>query len=77
MTATNLRIMAGILAVIALAVVGYRLYGISALDAAAGDRLYGLRLLFPLSLAMFFGYLAWKGKLPFSNESDKSSDSKK
>lgn len=76
--ATILRVVAGVLALVSLAVAGIRFYGMHTLDTAMGARgaIYSLRLLFPLSLALFFGYVTWKGKLPFSPDSNDSADPK-
>ncbi|HEC12348.1 MAG TPA: hypothetical protein ENI80_03720 [Acidiferrobacteraceae bacterium] len=76
--ATILRVVAGILALVSMGVAGIRFYGMNTLDTAMGamGAIYSLRLLFPLSLAAFFGYVAWKGKLPFGPESNDSVDPK-
>lgn len=74
MTATILRVIAGIMTLVSLGVVGVRLYFMS--TQGAGGIMASLGLMFPLSLAMFFGYLAWKGKLPFDHGSDNSAGPK-
>ncbi len=73
-----LRVIAGVLALVSVGVVGIRFYSMHTLDVAMGamGAMYSLRLLFPLSLALFFGYVAWKGKLPFGPESDDSAGPK-
>ncbi|GMR07034.1 MAG: hypothetical protein BMS9Abin26_0036 [Gammaproteobacteria bacterium] len=64
-----LRITSGILASLALLLVGLRLYAIS-----AGDKLNSattmdiLSLIFPLSIALMFGYMAYKGDMPFMDK---------
>jgi hypothetical protein len=61
-----LRIGAGALAVIALGVVALRIYAISKTGMWQPDPfLQVLRLIFPLSVAAIFGYVAWKGSVPF------------
>lgn len=67
-TALWLRIIAGVLALLAFGLTGLRLYYLSMQGIPmGGDSIMpALRLLFPLSLGLFFGYLAWKGRLPFS-----------
>lgn len=64
-----LRIVAGVLALVSFVLVGLRLYGYSDQDIAMGSDsvMHSMRLLFPLSLGLLFGYLAWKGKFPFSS----------
>jgi hypothetical protein len=67
-----LRIMAGILALLSFAVVGIRLYGYSAAggEGGAGEFMVLLRLLFPLTLGLFLGYWAIKGKMPFTDDGE-------
>lgn len=72
-----LRIVAGILALLAFALVGLRLYSLSHQDVFGGDSLlHSLKILFPASLGIILGYLAVKGRIPFSNEtpSDRKPD---
>ncbi len=77
MTATILRVIAGIMALISLGVVVGRVF-MATQDAGTGSGglMFSLGLMFPLSLAMFLGYLAWKGKLPFGHDSDNSAGPK-
>ncbi len=67
-TALLLRIVAGILALLAFLLVGLRLYSLmgSGNTNETDDFMNMMRLLFPLSLGMIFGYLALKGRIPFS-----------
>jgi len=73
-TAFVLRLIAGVLALVAFGLTGLRLYSLSVLGLLMGpDSLkYALGLLFPLSLGLIFGYLAWKGRLPFSQDDQHS-----
>lgn len=65
-----LRIVAGALALLSFALVGIRLYGYSVMgvEGGPGAFMYSLRLLFPLSLGLFLGYWAIKGKMPFVDD---------
>jgi hypothetical protein len=67
-TALWLRVVAGVLAMLAFCLTGLRLYHLSVqgIPMGADSIMPAMRLLFPLSLGLFFGYLAWKGRLPFS-----------
>jgi hypothetical protein len=67
-----LRIMAGVLALLSFAVVGIRLYGYSVAggEGGPGDLMVSLRLLFPLTLGLFLGYWAIKGKMPFTDDGE-------
>ena len=79
-TAFLLRIVAGVLAILSFMLVGLRLYSLAGPDAAneTDDFMNMMRLLFPLSLGLIFGYLAIKGRIPFSardiEESRRSKD---
>ena len=66
-----LRIGSGVLAAATLLLVIFRIVAISKGNLLAGDNsfVHILRLIFPLSLSLLFGYIAWKGKLPFSKKS--------
>ncbi len=65
-----LRLIAGVLALAAFGLTGLRLYSLSTLGILMGpDSLrHAMGLLFPLSLGLIFGYLAWKGRFPFSQD---------
>jgi len=67
---TVMRIAAGLLALLAFAVTGWRLYFLSTIPPGQEDNpvMYALMILFPLSLGLFFGYLALRGRMPFSDE---------
>lgn len=67
-TALLLRIIAGILALLSFLLVGLRLYSLAGAGNTeeADDIMNMLRLLFPLSLGIILGYLAIKGRIPFS-----------
>jgi hypothetical protein len=67
-----LRIMAGVLALLSLAVVAIRLYAYSGAggEGGLGDLMLSLRLLFPLTLGLFLGYWAIKGKMPFTDDGE-------
>jgi hypothetical protein len=70
-----LRGVAGALAVAALGVTLIRLYAISKTGVWQPDPFFHfMRLIFPLSVALIFGYVAWKGKLPFMENKDQSRD---
>ncbi|UCE88657.1 MAG: hypothetical protein JSW10_10020 [Pseudomonadota bacterium] len=74
-TAKLIRIAAGVLALMSFGLVGLRLYALSGYDAAVAggesEFISVMKLLFPATLGLFFAYLAWKGKLPFSDEKQK------
>jgi len=65
-----LRISAGVLAVATLLLVVLRSLAIvNGNMLAGGDAfVHVLRLIFPLSLSLLFGYVAWKGSLPFAKK---------
>jgi hypothetical protein len=66
-----LRGVAGALAIAALGVTLIRLYAISKTGVWQPDPFFQImRLMFPLSVALIFGYVAWKGKLPFMEKKD-------
>jgi hypothetical protein len=67
-----LRILAGVLALLSFAVVAIRLYAYSGagVGGGPGDLMVSLRLLFPLTLGLFLGYWAIKGKMPFTDDSE-------
>ena len=67
-TALLLRIVAGILALLSFLLVGLRLYSLAGHGNTheADNIMNMMRLLFPLSLGMIIGYLAIKGRIPFS-----------
>ena len=69
-TKFKLRLAAGVLAVATLILVLLRTYVLIQQDLLAQENslVHLLRLLFPLSLALFFGYIAWKGMIPFSKK---------
>jgi len=68
-TALLLRIIAGILALLSFLLVGLRLYSLAGPGNVdeTDDFMNMMRLLFPLSLGMILGYLAIKGRMPFSS----------
>lgn len=68
-TKKGLRIISGILAGITLLLVIFRTIAIVQANLFdTGDTFtHVLRIIFPLSLSLLFGYIAWKGSLPFSN----------
>jgi len=65
-----LRLIAGVLALAAFALTGLRLYSLSVQGIPMGSDsvIPAMGLLFPLSLGLIFGYLAWKGRFPFSQD---------
>ena len=67
-TKSRLRLVAGILAAATFILVLLRTIAFFQEDLLAQESwlILSLRLLFPLSLALFFGYIAWKGNLPFN-----------
>lgn len=75
-----LRIVAGILAVISMGVVVARFYAIDRIGGEAENVINVMRVIFPLSVAGLFGYIAWKGVFPFYkqdyNPDDKKGDKK-
>ena len=68
-----LRAVAGILTLVTAGLVGLRLYVMARTGIPTGpdSALHALRLLFPLSLALLFGYMALKGKFPFTDKKDR------
>ncbi len=64
---TLLRAISALLALAAGGLTVLRLYAVagSTGPVPGGPVDYGLRLLFPATMALFFGYLALKGRLPF------------
>ncbi len=73
-----LRLISGLLALLSFALFAVRLYGYSVLDIQAGVEgvMSSLRLLFPLSLGLIFGYVAVKGRFPFSDATLKRKEPK-
>ncbi len=65
-----LRLVAGALALAAFGLTGLRLYNLSVQGIPMGSDsvMPAMSLLFPLSLGLIFGYLAWKGRFPFSQD---------
>ncbi len=64
-----LRILSGLLALLAFGLVILRLVALSRLPVAPDDALlHSLRLLFPASLGLLLGYIALFGRLPFSHD---------
>jgi len=65
-----LRIGSGVLAVATLLLVILRSLAIVKGNLLAGGDAFVhiLRLIFPLSLSLLFGYIAWKGSLPFAKK---------
>lgn len=61
-----LRVAAAVLAVAALGLTGLRLYALSGQEISGAEALvHSLRLLFPFTLGLLFGYLAIRGRFPF------------
>ena len=62
------RVVAGLLAVFSMVLVIMRLFGYSlGGEEMASDSVMGLlRLLFPLAVAVMSGYIAVKGRIPFT-----------
>lgn len=69
---TGLRIVAGILALAALVVTVVRVLAMDNSDVTQSSvpLINFLRIVFPLSVALLFGYVAWKGKFPFLQDSE-------
>ena len=65
-----LRLGAGVLAVATFILVLLRGIVLFQQNMLAEDEavIHVLRLVFPFSLSLFFGYIAWKGILPFSKK---------
>lgn len=66
-----LRLAAGLLAIATLNLVILRTLALFKPEVLTQEnlRIHMLRLIFPLSLSIFFGYIAWKESLPFSKKS--------
>ena len=62
------RVVAGLLAVFSMALVIMRLfdYSLSEDEVASDSVMELLRLLFPLAVAVISGYIAVRGKIPFT-----------
>jgi hypothetical protein len=62
-----LRLGAGVLALLSLVVVVARLYGFIMVEPTSAAELFLqlLRIFFPLSVVLIFGYMAIRGKIPF------------
>jgi len=60
-----------LLALLAFALIGIRLYAVSnkLIPAEEVNVFYSLKLIFTMTMGLFLGYIAIKGRLPFS-ESD-------
>ena len=69
-TKSRLRLVAGVLGVATLILVLLRTYAMIHENILTEDFsiVQLLRLAFPFSLALFFGYIAWKGELPFTKK---------
>ena len=69
-TKSRLRLVAGVLGVATMILVLLRTYAMINEDLLTQDFsiVHLLRLAFPFSLALFFGYIAWKGELPFTKK---------
>ena len=67
------RIFSGILAALSLAVVAIRLYvaARSGLPEGTDEILFAMKLLFPLSVGLIFGYAAFTGQIPGMKRADK------
>ncbi|HEC29213.1 MAG TPA: hypothetical protein ENI65_06470 [Gammaproteobacteria bacterium] len=63
---TVLRVTSGVLALMSLVVVVLRIYSMSNQESASITQIMGL--VFPLSVAMFCGYMAIKGRMPLMND---------
>ena len=66
-----LRIVSGVLAVFSLAIVVARFYEIDKIGGEAETVMNVMRIIFPLSVALLFGYIAWKGVFPFNDNKPK------
>lgn len=66
-----MRIIAGVLAVFSLGIVIMRFYEINKLGGAAESVMNVMKVIFPLSVALFAGYIAWKGVFPFDENKPK------
>ena len=65
-----LRLGAALLAIVTVILVILRGVVLIQQNLLNGDEaiIHILRLVFPFSLSLFFGYIAWKGILPFSKK---------
>jgi hypothetical protein len=65
-----LRLGAALLAIVTVILVILRGVVLIQQNLLTGDEaiIHILRLVFPFSLSLFFGYIAWKGILPFSKK---------
>jgi hypothetical protein len=62
---TLLRSISGVLALLSLLLVVLRMQAISDLDTATVKEVLGV--IFPLSVFLLFGYIAVKGRMPFTS----------
>ncbi len=62
---TLLRSISGILAVLSLLLVVLRVQAIADMEATTIKEV--LSIIFPLSIVLMFGYIAIKGRMPFTN----------
>ncbi len=62
---TLLRSISGVLALLSLLLAGLRMQAIPDVDAATIKEVLGV--IFPLSVFLLFGYLAIKGRMPFTS----------
>lgn len=62
---TLLRSISGVLALLSLLLAGLRMQAIPDVDAATIKEVLGI--IFPLSVFLLFGYLAIKGRMPFTS----------
>jgi hypothetical protein len=67
----KMRIVAGVLAVFSLGVVIMRFIEINKIGGEAESVMNIMKLIFPLSVALFAGYIAWKGVFPFNENKRK------
>jgi hypothetical protein len=62
---TLLRSISGVLALLSLLLAGLRMQAIPDVDAATIKEVLGV--IFPLSIFLLFGYIAIKGRMPFTS----------
>jgi hypothetical protein len=62
---TLLRSISGVLALLSLLLVVLRMQAMSGVDAATVKEVLGV--IFPLSVFLLFGYIAIKGRMPFTS----------
>jgi hypothetical protein len=62
---TLLRSISGVLALLSLLLVVLRMQAISGVDTATVKEVLGV--IFPLSVFLLFGYIAIKGRMPFTS----------